>query len=476
MNISPRFLFFIVIIAGTITFFFLAQRNPGYFSDINYLGAILLTEIVIASIWHYEQIFFLVLILSFLWAGMDVPYYPVWLSVRWFVLAAGAFAGYVKWMKGRRQHFGAFHLTALFCVLGALVSAMVSAFPQMALLKVLSLFLLFLYASSGGRLAILGRETQFINGLVLGCEITVYISVVCYFTFHQAIFGNPNSLGLVMAIVVLPVLLWAVVVAQTRFLRHRRALALFLGGLLLYYSLSRAAMVAAAASAIILCICLRRQKLLVQAAFLVVFFLGIAGVLFPAHFDEFRSAVTSSVVYKGKEPQGVFGSRTTPWQQTVDIIQAHPWFGSGFGTSELRSASSNVSLSSVHTKEEAGREHGSSYLAITEWVGLLGNIPFLLLLFLLAQAIARVCAWMRQTASPHHCSVPLAMVLSAGLVHAFFEDWLFAVGYYLTVLFWSFAFVLIDVAPARSRETVRAVRSWHPSVIGPAPETIAIHR
>jgi len=37
------------------------------------------------------------------------------------------------------------------------------------------------------------------------------------------------------------------------------------------------------------------------------------------------------------------------------------------------------------------REHGSSYLAITEWVGVVGILPFAVLIFLVMQAIARVC-------------------------------------------------------------------------------------
>ena len=40
------------------------------------------------------------------------------------------------------------------------------------------------------------------------------------------------------------------------------------------------------------------------------------------------------------------------------------------------------------------------------------------------------------------------MVLLAGLVHAGFEDWLFAVGYYVSVYFWIFAFILADLLPA----------------------------
>ncbi len=463
MSILFRLVFFGLLVFGSLSILFFANANPGYFSNMTYLGAILLAEILVASTWQYERTFFLLLMLAFLAAGTNTPLLTAGMSARWFVLAVGASAGYVKWMKGPRQHFGAFHLVALFCVLAALVSAMVSAMPQMALLKVLSLFLLFLYGSSGARLAVLGREARFMNGLVLGSELTVYISFACYFILHEPIFGNPNSLGVVMGVVAAPMLLWGALVAETRPLRHRRIFSLFICGFLLYFSLSRAAMAAAAASTILLCISLKRQKLLLHAMFTLVLLLAAAGVVAPAHFDDFVSTVTSGVMYKGKQQQGVLGSRRTPWQQTVDVIQQHPWFGSGFGTSELAPGASNVDLSLVYTKEETGREHGSSYLAIVEWVGLVGILPFIFLLFFVLQAITRVCGWMRQTASPQHYSIPLAMILSAALVHAIFEDWLFAAGYYLTVFFWSLAFVVVDLAPRP--QTQLAGSAWHPAVL-----------
>jgi hypothetical protein len=40
------------------------------------------------------------------------------------------------------------------------------------------------------------------------------------------------------------------------------------------------------------------------------------------------------------------------------------------------------------------------------------------------------------------------------LVHAAFEDWLFAVGYYLCVFFWSLAFIMVDVLPPPSAAAV----------------------
>jgi len=54
---------------------------------------------------------------------------------------------------------------------------------------------------------------------------------------------------------------------------------------------------------------------------------------------------------------------------------------------------------------------------------------------------------MRQTGSASSYAVPLTLFLAGALVHAGFEDWLFAVGYHTCVLFWSFAFVLPDLLP-----------------------------
>jgi hypothetical protein len=68
-----------------------------------------------------------------------------------------------------------------------------------------------------------------------------------------------------------------------------------------------------------------------------------------------------------------------------------------------------------------------------------------------------MCIWMRRTASPYHYGIPFALVLIGGFVHATLEDWLLAVGYYLTVIFWSFAFILTDLAPATEEPALRAL-------------------
>jgi hypothetical protein len=117
---------------------------------------------------------------------------------------------------------------------------------------------------------------------------------------------------------------------------------------------------------------------------------------------------------------------------------------------------------SFESLREATREHGNSYLAITEWVGLVGGVPFFALVILIAVNVGRALKQMRQTGNVFSPAVPLAGVLLAGLVHAAFEDWLFASGYYLCVFFWTLAFIMVDVLPAPSAAPAAqsAPRAW----------------
>jgi O-antigen ligase len=464
---APRSVKFGVWAVASVVGVFWIRRHLADFRNTSYLGGLILLQIVLASLWHFETVFFPLLMGFFLWAGMSIPFNGVASTARWFILGVAAVAGFVIWMRERQHTYHVFHLVALFCVAAALVSAMVSADPMTALLKVLSLFLLFVYGSTGARLAIRGREVKFVLAMLLGCEITVFVTTALYFE-GLAIWGNLNSLGAVMGVVITPFLLWGVLIAETRAQRYRRAFALGLNGLLLYGSLSRAGILAATVSVLALLIALRRQRLLIQGCFLLFAFAALAAIWQPAHFDEFIGTFTQNVVYKGKPEGGVWGSRKTPWEATSAVIKEHPWFGSGFGTSNMGEFAHGTSLAmapstgGLYTREGSNREHGNSYLALAEYLGFLGILPFAVLLFLVGRMVVQVYLWMRRTSNPYHCAIPLAMTLLAGMVHAFFEDWLVAVGYYLCVLFWVAAFLLVDLMPAPVSVPVRGATSAHP--------------
>ncbi len=449
MKVQPRFFLIPLGVIGLGVLFFYLEWRPGYFTNSTYLGGILSLEIVLACLWRFDKVFFPVTMGCFLVAATGLPLAGESLMLRWLFLGVGALVGFVIWMKtNRARHFGVFHLVALFCVVSAFASASASATAIIGSLKAGSLFLLFLYALTGGRVALAGHERSFVRGLVLACEVLVFVVSACYFAGFN-VFGNPNNLGAIIGVVAIPVLLWAALVAEDRAQAQRRYTALALCGVLLYLTACRAALVADALLAIGLALALRRPGLLLRIAFAGALLLELMAVANPSHVGQVMDSLSGRLVFKLQghpSHQGVFGSRETPWDDTIAAVKRHPLFGTGFGTSDVGEEGSGIQGSSIYTVEGTNREHGSSYLAMAEYMGLLGILPFLLLLVLLMRTAAQAFRWMRRTGSPAHYAVPFALVTVAGIIHAGFEDWLFAAGSYLCVFFWVSAFLLVDLA------------------------------
>lgn len=446
----------ITVLSGCLLALYVALFRSSYLSNGRYLGALIFLQVLLVAVANFRQRFFVLVMAAFAWAGLSLPLQETWSSGRWLVLGAGALVGFVIYIKDRDHHFGGFHLAALFCVVAALVSAIVSAYPEQAVLKALSLLLLFLYAASGARLAVVGRESRFFHGALLGCEALVLFSAISYLVLQVGVFGNPNSLGAVMGVVVVPLLLWGVIVSQDTTQRRHRTLALLMAAFLLLSSHARAGIAGAVLGGLVLCVGLRRYRLLLKAAGVAVVLALLVLTIVPIPQED-SDSLTGSFIYKGHRNEGVLGSRLSVWQRVSDDIQQHPWFGTGFGTSRTR-ADNHTHRLGYRSASEATQEHGNSYLAIAEWVGLLGVLPFAVLIVLVVANVVRVIAWMRRTRNAASAAVPIVAIMAAGLLHAAFEDWLFAVGYYLCVFFWSLAFVLGDVMP----RTTASVTVLHP--------------
>ena len=425
---------------------YLLYSHLQYFGNVSFLGAILMLEIIIACIWKYDERFLFLLVLMFVWAGLGVPLRSAGVIGRWVVLATGAGVGFIIWTNAPRRPFRSIHLIAFFCVCAAFVSATVSPYFQMASLKALSLALLLLYCNTGARLALLGREDRFFRGVLWGSEIAVFATAICYLGLDDNIWGNPNSLGAAMSIGVFPILLWGWLTSEGPVVKGRRLVALLLCVYLVRFSIARAGMVSVAVVTVVFCVCLHQYKLLVKVGALILFFVAIGGMLVPDSLNQQLGDLKDAVLYKGHKEGGMLGSRRTPWEQSISSIKAHPLFGTGYGTSPT-GEDPGMEFGKYYSTAETVREHGSSYMTIAEWVGLLGVAPFLGLLVVTASNVWKVGAWMRRTADPTNYAIPLAMVVLAGLVHSSFEDWLFAVGSYLSVVFWIFAFLLADLVP-----------------------------
>jgi O-antigen ligase len=426
----------------------LAYSRPGYFTSQTYLGGLLLLELLVAALWMYRQVFFPLVLVAFLFAGTGLAVGGGWTVARWVVLGIGAAAGSVIALKDHRLRFGVFHTVALFAILAAFVSAAVSRYTDYAMLKALSLFLLFLYAATGARLAVAGRESRFFAGLLSGCELFIGVLVVCYLLLGSEVMGNPNSLGAVTGVVGAPILLWGTLVSEKPSVRNRRLALYVICIYLVVHSHARASMGAALISSAILCLALRKYKLFAEGLAIILVVVAATAIVNPSAFSNLVSTVNSSIVYKGQDPtRGLLESRESPWQRAVESISANFWFGTGFGTTN-NGQDAVENLDQFSSTQGVTTENGSSYLAIVEWVGMLGVLPFLFLLSLVVLKILRTLVWMFSSASPLHPAVPIAMVMVAALLHAGFEDWLFAPGYYLCVFFWSLAFIFVDVAPS----------------------------
>lgn len=422
---------------------YLVIFRPGYLLRTEYLGILISLEILAVVLWKFEQRFFPVLILIFLGATTTLPLQ----SARWFILCVGALAGCVICFRGSRRPLGTFHCVASFCVLAALVSATVPGYSSQAILKTLSLLLLFLYGSFGARLAVAGRERQFLAGLLLSCEIMIYLLAITYFILRVEFLGNPNALGAVMGVMALPLMLWGFIVCEQAMVRRRRGLAFLLALFLLLSSYSRASIAAAGVSCVLLCLVLRRYNLLIKVCVVSALGAVLIATIAPPQ-EQTSQSVTSAFLYKGHQNAGIMDSRASIWAQTLATIHEHPWFGTGFGT--LTASLDAGETSDQFTSSSATtREHGDSYLAVMEGVGLLGAVPFLTLVLLVAVNAAKVFLRARKTRDPFTLALPIAAIMVAGLVNAGFEDWLFAVGFYLCVFFWSLAFILVDLVPAR---------------------------
>lgn len=430
---------------------YLAFRRGYYFNNTTYLIDGIALELLLAAVWDFRRKYLWLTIVAFLGAGISSSLQGDWSVARWLVLGIGALAGCALYMRDPRYRLNVVHAAAICCVLSALVSATVSSFPQVAALKAASLLLLFLYGMTGARLAILDQGEKFFERLLLGSEILVYSSAIAYFILRWELWGNPNSLGVVMSVICLPLLLWGMIVSSTRNIRRRRTFALVLAIVLLLRSYERAGITAATISALFLCIPLREYRLLIKGAVLALLCALVVAAFVPVTTQEVSNddSLISKFVYKDKQEKGIMGSRRPVWEETLSSLRQHPWFGTGFGTTYSQDSFSHDSIktSMTSTSFKVAREHGNSYLAIAEWTGFLGVAPFFILLALVIRNVVRVGAYMRRTADPHTFAVPLAAVVLAGFVNAGFEDWMFAVGYHTCVFFWMLALVLPDFTP-----------------------------
>jgi O-antigen ligase len=450
-----------LIAAGSILFLLLLSvKRPYLFGESNVLALfVLVVGGLIAS--QYQTHFWTIMIGVFFWAGSSFPLAGEMNLFRWVVLGMGAFLAIAYYARlSNRIPFNYLHLLGLFTVIAAFASALVSVNPTITVLKALSLAALFVYASVGARVLWSKNPEPFVRKLVLMAEGLTYFSAICYAAGFE-VWGNSNSLGLIMGCLCWPVLLWRFILPANRQGSPRRFVPLFLSGVLLVHSLSRASMMAAFLTSFFLLVGARRYRTLLVGVSL---FAAILLNLFLVTPERFQSA-SDTLLYKKGEHGNFMDSRQKPWQRSLATFREHPWLGLGFGAAD----NSTEQRFNYLTPGHQTRERGSSYLTMLETTGVVGTSFFVLLLLALLQQVWRIFSWLRRTGKVNQPSVVAAAIILAGLMNAAFEDWLLAVGYYMSVIFWVLALSLRDwmacpvwpdAEPATENQAVVVQRSF----------------
>jgi O-antigen ligase len=429
---------FPLLAAGSIIFLLLLSfKRPYLFSESNLLALLVLViSGFIAA--QYETNFWTVMVAVFFWAGSALPLAGAMNLFRWVVLGLAAFLslGYYA-RKVNRIPFNHLHLLGLFAVVAAFASALVSVNPLVTVLKALSLAALFIYGSVGARILWSRNPEPFVRRLVLIVEGLVYFTAICYSASFE-VWGNPNSLGLIMGCICWPVLLWRFILPATRNEYLRKAIPLLVCAALLVLSLSRASMIAASVTSMFLLLGARRYRILLLGVSLAAVTLLSMFLVTPERFQD----ASATLMYKKGDRGNVMDSRQKPWERSVATFWEHPWLGLGFGAADN---STDVRFTYV-TQGQQTRERGSSYLTVLETIGAVGTLPFALLILALIREIFRVFWRLRRSGNVNQAAVLAAAIILGGLVNAGFEDWMFAVGYYMSVIFWVLALSLRDWA------------------------------
>jgi O-antigen ligase len=124
------------------------------------------------------------------------------------------------------------------------------------------------------------------------------------------------------------------------------------------------------------------------------------------------------------------------WEELWYKFWLNPWFGSGFGVYDIASGSNGISFNS----NGLTIEKANSYLGILEELGIVGAFiaacQTFFVLFTVSKKIAK-----KKYRSYENRNILLMSIFVAGLINASFEAWMYAVGSFIAVSFWIFAFV-----------------------------------
>jgi O-antigen ligase len=353
--------------------------------------------------------------------------------LRWAFFILFSFHIFGDILLGRTvRRIKVFDIFATIFIIYAFLSALYSPYPKVTLERSATILLLYVsvfwiiwkYAYDQG--------PQKVVNLIL--QVAMFIFIVSYLMIiffphraffasrFQGIFENPNSMGLICAIL-LPLAFW-------QFLETRKKSALFLLFLMLGGSLLSASRTSI--NAVIFSLGYFIYKRTGKYRPLVFFsFLSLASVL--AWIIESLSQHFFSAYFRfGTLPTG--GGRLEIWPYALALIKDNPLFGYGFGVEDRIFKLKGIMLSGRYPSYVH-----NSYLGLMLQLGILGVIFFFApLLTLLFKEL-----FSKQNSETPLLRYALQASLIAGLLCAIFESWIYSVGNSQAFPFWNIVMLLV---------------------------------
>lgn len=380
--------------------------------------------------------------LIFLFAQFPIAVFDL---MRWvFLLLLGLLSAYLIQKQKLAQSPVALGLGLM--ALYAVMTSPLSYYPTVSLQKGISLLLLagfLLFAAPAIQLLHprMGAKKYMLR-MFLCFSIIIVISNAIFFLIRPSLsflggrfrgwFVNPNGIGAIYGIFLLPILGFEVGKHRMGFVKLGLLLTLLIAAIELLASQSRAGILAGVVSLFTLILGQKKWP----SRILMVGMLGL--IILVIYLDNPANNLIRRFAYRN-EVRLEGSGRLPVWIATWNRFLARPLFGSGLGVADTGSATESVAFSSGgYTIEK-----GNSYLGALEELGLVGVTGLIAALF---TPILRAC-WRELNAvklSGDKSNLVLIAIVAAGLVNAALEAWLLSVGSFPCYSFWIFASLLVN--------------------------------
>lgn len=356
------------------------------------------------------------------------------LQLRWVFFALFCMHVFGDIFLGRTvRKVKSFDVLALVFCSYAFLSIAYSPFPKLTLERATTIFVLYIavfwiiwkYVFDQGPEKVVNLVLMALAPVIISGFLMIFIGPHRPFMMgrYTGVFGNPNSLGVISAIL-LPLSLW-------QFLETRKGTSLFLLILIvvgLLFSAARNSMNAAVVSiGYFLYARAKGQRLLL--------FLSVASFFLFSYWVIEVLLKNFFLSYIRSESIPVLGGRLEIWPIALNLILDKPIFGYGFGVEDKL-----IALKGIVLHKHSGAYVHNSYLGMLLQLGLMGFVIFFAPLFTL---LSKEFFSVREKEPAPMLRYALRASLIAGLMCCIFESWIYSVGNAIAFPFWIIVMILV---------------------------------